>query len=37
MEFHSGLDASRSGGDCVTGYPNGFDLEVERDELKLKL
>ena len=37
MEFHSGLDASGSGGDCVAGYPNGFNLEVKRDELKLKL
>ena len=37
MEFHSGLDASGSGGDCVAGCPNGFNLEVKRDELKLKL
>lgn len=27
----------RKRGDCVVGYPNGFNLEVKRDELKLKL
>lgn len=25
------------GGVTVVGYPNGFNLEVKRDELKLKL